>query len=93
MSLELIYKGIAIETDLGHGIAKGIIDELLKRRFFIKAVKEIREPASHNPSFFHIGYNGYKVSILIGKDIENRWCCSIFSIKSFSEKQPPLFVV
>ena len=93
MSLEPIYKGIAIETDLDHKTVKGIIDELLKRRLFIKAVKETREPGSHKPSFFHIGYKRHKLSILISKDIDDRWRCSIFSIKSFSKKQPPLFVV
>ena len=93
MAFELVYKDILIDTNYDNELAEEIIDELLKRRLFITTAKETTDPDSHKPLFFHIGFKGHRVSIRISRDIEKRWCCSVFSVKAFSKQQPPVFIV
>ncbi len=91
--LELLYKGIAVETDCEDVLAYEIIDELIKHRFFVTVIKQSKDPQSFIPNFFHIGYKGHKLSIRINQDINRKWRCLIFSIKAFSKQQPPLFTI
>ena len=93
MAREFQYRDIAVETDCDHELVKGIIHELMRRRYFITMVTESKDPQIHVPLFFHIGYKGCKASILITKDMDRKWRCRVLSIKSFSKQQPPLFEI
>ncbi|MBD3322334.1 MAG: hypothetical protein GF350_14635 [Chitinivibrionales bacterium] len=93
MACELRYNDIGIETDLDHTTVQALIDELLKRRFFIKGITKKADVDSHRPNYFHVGYKGRMISVRIAQDIDKEWYCWIFSLKAFSRMQPPLFVI
>jgi len=93
MTCAATYKNITIETDCDDKTVHRIVDELLKRRFFIQEVKKGADLDSHCPVFFHIGYKKNMVSVRIAQDIEKKWYCWIFSLKAFSKMQPPLFII
>ncbi len=86
------YNNIVYETDCDPLTAQNIIDELIKRRVFIKGA-ESAVPEAHNPSFFHLQYKDLKLSVLVERDADGIWHCSIFSVKAFSSAQPPRFVI